>query len=273
MIDSLANPPQVNVLGSITRATEAAKSVMGMRALQAQQAWGEALQAATDPKTGAVDYGAVKARLAGTPAAAMAMPDATEAASARTSEQLAQGISWLGIAGSQSASLMMDPSDDNIEKTRARLKAAGMPPSMVDPDMDRMKAMTDPEQRKAEAYKHTLAQIDATGRMMRAGHGVPELTDTGPVLQPTVKTPPSPYSPGGVAPAPGVLPKGPTPDTSWQLQPAVMPVDAAGNPTTPDKAVKWQVGDHSARIAATASERWAGPPGSRSGAAGRCQFR
>jgi hypothetical protein len=127
VIDSLANPPQVNMLGSISRATEAAQGVMRMRALQSQQAWGEALQQSTDPNTGAVDYSKATALAAKDPRMPMGMAGATEGASARTTEQLARAHTLLGMTYGAVGGLPENATRAQVMAVLGRLKAAGAP--------------------------------------------------------------------------------------------------------------------------------------------------
>jgi hypothetical protein len=127
VIDSLANPPQVNVLGSISRAADAAKSVMGMRALKAQQAWGNALQQATDPTTGVPDYPRAQAIAAHDPDAAMGMAAGLESSSGRQTEQLNRAHMLLGMTYGAVSGLPANATRADVLAVLGRLKAAGTP--------------------------------------------------------------------------------------------------------------------------------------------------
>src|SRR5262252_6073583 len=73
VLDSIAHPNVLDPARAIGSAATAADAIWRVRGAQAEQAWGNALQQATDPKTGVVDYDAA-ARIAATmPEAAPAM--------------------------------------------------------------------------------------------------------------------------------------------------------------------------------------------------------
>src|SRR5215469_12155192 len=222
VLDSIAHPNVLNPAAAIGSAATAADAIWRVRGAQAEQAWGNALQQATDPKTGVVDY-QTAARIAATmPEAAPAMRQGLTTASGLSNEQLNRSIALHGFVGSSAASLMLNPSDENLEKIRSDLTASNLPPSMVNPEMDRIKALRLPngdpdlDARRAEAYKYNLAAIDAQGRLARGGFGAPTLTDSGAVMQPTYSIPASPWTAPGVATAPGAIPKTIAPDVAAQ---------------------------------------------------------
>jgi hypothetical protein len=129
VLDSIANPTVVNPLGGIQAGAEAAKAVMGVRALAARQAWGDALSASTDPKTGVVDYGAAVARMAQDQRGALGMPEATEGASARTSEALNRAHLKMGWYQGAVGAL---PDDATREQVLTTLKS-GLASGILDP--------------------------------------------------------------------------------------------------------------------------------------------
>jgi hypothetical protein len=130
VIDSLANPPQVNVLGSISRAADAAKSVMGMRALQSQQAWGEALQQATG-SDGTVNYPLAQAIAAKRPDAAMGMAAGLESSSGRMNEQVSRGHVMNGWLQGTIGALPDNATRQQIIDTFKRGEASGILPSDI----------------------------------------------------------------------------------------------------------------------------------------------
>lgn len=73
LLKTLSHPDQVNYLDAVGSANKVAAGVWANREAQAQQAWGDALQQATDLKTGVVDYARANALAAGSPQAAIGM--------------------------------------------------------------------------------------------------------------------------------------------------------------------------------------------------------
>jgi hypothetical protein len=72
VLEGIANPPQINVLGSINAGTQAASNMYDLRAKQAKQAAGEAYQGAINKDTGELDANEFRRRLAASGPAAMA---------------------------------------------------------------------------------------------------------------------------------------------------------------------------------------------------------
>jgi hypothetical protein len=227
VIDSLANPPQVNVLGSITRASEAAQGVMRMRALQSQQAWGEALQQATG-SDGTVNYPLATSIAAGRPDAAMGMAAGLEGASGRMNEQVSRGHMLLGMMHGAVGALdetTTPPAQlrTQLNATFDRLEAAGAP------NVAQERALIPKNDADLPTFIQQLrrsgdAAVSQTGLL----YGTTGQVSTGGASVPYVQ---APASRGGVVTAaPGAIQMGLTPQEATEIV-QVPERDAQGVPT------------------------------------------
>jgi hypothetical protein len=234
VLEGIANPPQINVLGSINAGTQAASNMYDLRAKQAQQQLGDILQQATGPD-GVVDHQRAQALAAQAgPGVQMGMESFLKNRSALRGEQIVQGAALHSLSGNLSVSAMNDPSDANFAKILASGEAAGLPPSAL-AEIRRIAALPI-EQRGAEAYKHAVGNIDALGQLARGGYPTPKLEQFGNVASPVVTTPPTPWTPGGVRVGRDATTIGPAPGTTkTQSMPydaqGEIPMDANGVPT------------------------------------------
>jgi len=219
-----SGPPQVvNPLAAITAGNQAAASLYDLRQKQAQQQIGSILQQATGPD-GVVDHQRAQALAAQAgPGVQMGMQSFLTNNSALRGAQTKQAGELHGLVGSMGASLMNDPSDENLAKIRAAAVASGLPPSAL-AEIDRIGAL-DPKLRGAEAYKHVVANIDALGQLARGGYATPKLEDFGNVKAPVTTTPPTPWTQGGVSVGRDATTVGPPPGT---LRTGSVPYDAQG---------------------------------------------
>ncbi|HEY2417301.1 MAG TPA: hypothetical protein VGH84_05235 [Steroidobacteraceae bacterium] len=92
LLDKIANPAVVNPVAAISDAAKTASAIYGVRSQQANQAWGNALQQATDPQTGVVDYQKAQSIAAQDPQAAMGMATNLQNTSNIRSQQISQGV-------------------------------------------------------------------------------------------------------------------------------------------------------------------------------------
>ena len=223
VLQGIANPPQVNPLADIQAGTSVASNIYDLRAKQAQQAWGQILQQSTDPN-GNVDYQKAQSLAAQNPVAAMGMQTNLANNANLRGAQINQTSGLYDLIGRASASLMNDPSDANIENIRGSLTSAGAPPGALT-ELDRIKALTDPNARRAAAYQHINAALDGQGMLARGGLPAPQLQNVGDKIVPTTTVPPTPYVPGGTTVGSGGVTVGPQPGTTTQ---SVEPYDAQG---------------------------------------------
>jgi hypothetical protein len=168
----------VNPLAAMDAGVQSAGRLMDVQSKQGEQLVGQALQQATDPKTGVLDT--LKAQQIASsmgPSAAYAMQGFLKTGSQLRGEQIGQGAALYGLVGKLGASAAGDPSDANMAKIRAQGVALGSPPSGL-AEIDRISALP-VEQRSAEALKHTLGAIDALQRMHYQQGGVPTSWETG----------------------------------------------------------------------------------------------
>lgn len=163
LIGAIANPQVINPLAAFSSAVNTAGAVYSLRDKQADQAWGQALQAATDPQTGTVDYGRAQQLAAQNPLAAMGMGRYLQASSGLKTAQQEQTIRHMGLIGGAAMTVVNDPSDANLEMVRTSLLNAGLPQSAVDQEIQTLRGMS-PDQRRAYALQHGMAALDPQGR-------------------------------------------------------------------------------------------------------------
>jgi hypothetical protein len=216
----------VNVLGSITRAAEAAKSAFGARTAQAHMVWGDALAKNTDPQTGAVDYPGALRTLSLNPAGAPGMPEATEAASGRMNEQVNRGHAINGWLQGAAGALPDTATRQQIIDMFNRGAATGLLPSDI-VSKSIAEVPTDPT--KIPAYIQQLrTSALAAGDQFKVHYGVPGTVNTGPAVVPTMTSPVT----GAVTVAPGSIPLGMTPE-QWNA-----PIPDYKDPKTGQPALK-----------------------------------
>jgi hypothetical protein len=188
---------QVNPLAAVMAGNQAAQEEFKTRGLQAQQALGNILQQSTDPN-GNVDYQDAQRRAAAAgPVVQMGMQSYLTNNAQLRGAQINQAGALHSLVGNMAASLMNDPSDENLAKIRASA-ATQLPPSALT-EIDRIGALP-PEQRGAEAYKHVVANLDTLHQLATTPYGMPESVDTGAGGRVPVQTSPrTPWSSGGAS--------------------------------------------------------------------------
>ena len=110
LLQSLGHPKVTNYLDIQKGALDTAHSIWANREAQAQDAWGQALQASTDP-SGVVDYQKANALAAANPAAAMGMMRGLKGSSELTGATQEQGIQRHKIISDGLTSLLDLPDD------------------------------------------------------------------------------------------------------------------------------------------------------------------
>src|SRR5215469_357556 len=211
VLGAIANPVTVNPLAAYAGAVNTADSLMRLRDAQATQAWGQALQAATDPTTGVVDYPTANRLAAGNPAAAMGMARNLANNSLLRSAQMEQAIQHMGLIGRAAGSLIYDSSDENVETVRQSLLRSNLPADQVNAEMDSIKNMTSQRARADYAFSHLLAALDPAQAMTRAAGSTTGI-NVGPQMVPGTLTQPRPGVPGSLSVGQGGVGLGPTPE-------------------------------------------------------------
>ena len=229
VIDRIANPPSVNPLAGIQAGADAAKTVVGVRQLAAQNAWGQALAAATDPRTGVVDYPGALKSFSTTPYASYGMPGAVSSASPMQNDQVSRAHYQLGIYQGLVGGLPDDASRAQIVAALQRGVPLGLSPTDVGQEIAGM------PQNDAD-LPGFVQQLRASGESgvnqlhMRYGTMEPSTSAAG-----TTYTPVAP--PGKNAPT-TFVPAGPAPLSNewWQTELNIQ--DPRKTITLPDGTVK-----------------------------------
>lgn len=231
VLDSIAHPTILNPVADIGAAAQTANSMYDVRQKMANQAIGQILQQNTDAN-GNVDYaGAQRAAAAGGPIVAAGMANMLKDTSMLRSQQIQNAAANMHLIGSSALSAINDQSDKNINAIMDGLAARGLPQDQVDRERARWLGMTNPADRKQEALRLAYTNLDGLVGLNRQT-GTREAVQTGGSTEfPVI---PSPEQGGNVS-----VQATPSPETRFQLQPSYIPLDANGQPTTPDKAQRW----------------------------------
>jgi hypothetical protein len=243
-LNSIANPRTVNPLAAFSDAASAATGIYNVRKAQAQQAVGNALQQATDPQTGVVDYPKAQQIAASMgPQTQMGMQDLLLNASTLRGEQQKQAMQHMSLIGGAALTLVNDPSDQNLEMVRQSLLRANVPADTVNQEIDAMKAMTDPNQRRQYAYQHGVAAMDPTVALQRTA-GQPQMVQYGGTSAPTTVVQGSPYNAPQVYVGGGIG-HSVSPETYYAPQTATVGFNAQGQqvPANDPTAVSWGTRD------------------------------
>jgi len=127
VLGAIANPAQVNVLGAYGAAAETAGKIYGVQDLQAQKAWGEALQQSTGPD-GVTDYQKASAIAAQNPLAAMGMMKGLTGSTALSGAVQTQGTARNQMLTDAMSSALNAPDDqlhDAVVAGTQKLVASG----------------------------------------------------------------------------------------------------------------------------------------------------
>src|SRR5215467_14980528 len=109
-LGALANPTLVNPLAAYSAGIGAAKSTYELRAAQAQQAWGNALQQATG-EDGVTDFNKARAIAARDPLATMGMMAGLKGAAELSGSAQQQGLATNTAIGNAITGAMQAPDD------------------------------------------------------------------------------------------------------------------------------------------------------------------
>jgi hypothetical protein len=161
----LAPPVVVNPLQAQTTALDAASKVYDLRDKQATEAWGNALQQATD-ENGNVNLQKAQSIASQNPLARQGMARNLANTSNIRGQQLEQAAKHMSNIGAASLTLMNDPSDTNLEMVRQKLIASGYPAELINREIDQAKQMG-PDQRRQWAYQHGVAAMSPDAALNR----------------------------------------------------------------------------------------------------------
>jgi hypothetical protein len=236
VLDMIAHPAVVDPLSAQIRATEAAGNTLRVQQAMSERAVGQALQQATDPSTGVVDYNKFAVLAARDPQAAFAMRAGLGAASQLKGEQLDNASKFFTQVGAATSSLVRDPSDENVDSSFASLNGL-YPQAELDAERNRVKAMS-PDERRTYAYQHGVASLDALSRLHQ-GLGTTDVKDIGGGLVTTTTVPPMPGQPAGTTVSGPGIPRTLAP----QLVEGGQFVDANNQPITKQPNGTWATAD------------------------------
>jgi len=164
VLEGIANPPQFNPLAAQNSAVQAASAMYGIREKQAQQAWGDILQQATDAN-GNVDYQKAQRLAAGTPAASMGMMSALKDTSALRGSQINNTAGHMALLGTAAMTVAKDPRDANVHAAFDNLAAHGVPREEIDRERARWLAMPEAE-RQQNAFRIGLTNLSELQRVL-----------------------------------------------------------------------------------------------------------
>jgi hypothetical protein len=191
VLEGIANPPQFNPLAAQNSAVQAASAMYGIREKQAQQAWGDILQQATD-ENGNVDYQKAQRLAAGTPAASMGMMSALKDTSALRGSQINNTAGHMALLGTAAMTVARDPRDANVHAAFDNLAAHGVPREEIERERARWLAMPEAE-RQQNAFRIGLTNLSGLQRVL----GLTTTTNVGGQEVPVTTVQPQPGLPGG----------------------------------------------------------------------------
>ncbi len=191
VMEGIANPPQFNPLAAQNSAVQAASAMYGIREKQAQQAWGDILQQATD-ENGNVDYQKAQRLAAGTPAASMGMMSALKDTSALRGSQINNTAGHMALLGTAAMTVARDPRDANVHAAFDNLAAHGVPREEIERERARWLAMPEAE-RQQNAFRIGLTNLSGLQRVL----GLTTTTNVGGQEVPVTTVQPQPGLPGG----------------------------------------------------------------------------
>jgi hypothetical protein len=189
VLERIANPQVVNPVNALSTAASAAQSIYGVREKQAQQAWGEVLQQATDAN-GNVDYPLAQRLASERPEAAMGMQTALKDTSQLRTSQIANSANHMKLLGTAAMTIARNSSDANVDAVFDNLAANGVPDGEVARERARWKAMS-PDERADNAYRVGLSNLEQLHQVL----GTTTPTNVGPVVVPVTTVPAAPGRP------------------------------------------------------------------------------
>jgi hypothetical protein len=227
LLNLLSSANVANPLGAIQAGQQAAGTYYDVKQKQANVAWGNALQQATD-ENGNVDLAKAQSIASKDPMAAAGMQTALANNATMRGQQIQQTGQLYNMLGEGAGSLLNDPSDQNIASIRARFQNLGMPAGAL-AELDRIQAIPDLNQRKTEAFNHLRTIMGAQYNLAVGGYPVPAQTQMPQGLVTTTTAPPSPYAPTSTTQVGGV-PSTMSPSEAANL-PTFQYTDASGKAT------------------------------------------
>jgi hypothetical protein len=248
-LQGVMNPEVLNPLGAQNSAIQAAGNMYDLRAKQATAGWGDALQQATDPVTGVVDYPKAQRIAAGMGIRTQQgmMPNLTAASNLSGQQQTQSEERRIRFARNQ-MSLVYDWSDANINKIHADEIAAGTPAAVADQQRDMWLRMPE-DQRRHAAYAQGLRAMDVGTQAGRVMGDTKPVAVGSEVVAPTI-TQPTPEAPGTLRTGSGSQPVSISPDklieTAYERSATSADVDAAkaaGYDIAPGSTIKFTWAD------------------------------
>src|SRR5215469_2459096 len=260
VLEGIMHPATVNPLAALSDATTVAGRIYQLRDQQAQEAWGNALQQATDPQSGVVDFPKAQ-RIAASmgPIAQMGMAKNLQNTSNIMGQQLEQTARHMSNIGAAALTLVRQPTDDNLEMVRQDMYRSGYPKDRVDQEIDSVKGKG-PAVIQQWAYNHGLAAMSlaqpgaalgrAAGETTMGAFGGTSAPQT--IIQGTPGTPPQVIVGGGIG-------HSQSPDAYFRPQDTVQGYNAQNQPVSSNdpSAVRWEK-----RAVAAGPVMGATPPGS-----------
>ena len=132
VLDRIANPPQVNWLGSEMAGAQAANTILGVQKTQSEKALGELYQQAIDPKTGRFDPLLFNQLIARTPAAAFSAGTGVTNSQAQQTNQYNLSHAQNNGLNAALAGVLKLPDDQLaqgvLEQTQRMISAGLIPP-------------------------------------------------------------------------------------------------------------------------------------------------
>lgn len=189
----LPEPVVANPLAAINAGTQAASNVYDLRAKQAEAAWGQAVQQATDQQTGVTDWDRARGLAAGNPLAVQGMmKGAKEAGDIQTQQQtrnLAAGGALTDlITPLLRPGLSDDQFWDGIHTAAQMARAKGVPAAVV----DGMLLHLSPDRAQATQQLRTLGMGQLTPEQRQTQtYGAPTTVDQGTGIASGVQLPAS----------------------------------------------------------------------------------
>jgi hypothetical protein len=230
LLDAIANPKQVNVLGAYQGANEVARGMWANRAMQAKQAIGQNVLAATNPD-GTIDTGKLGLLNSQNPMTALGAQQSATDNQALSRAQQDQGGAAQGLISSAISSALAipkpapgqpDPIHEAVAQNMQRLVDAGaIPRDRANLILTRLP--NDPTALRAQLEQTRLSMLPPDQQQAQIYGTRPQVNTGGNIQFPNV--PPASSS----APAP-VIPTTTTP--AEKIAPVIGPAGARGQPTT-----------------------------------------
>jgi hypothetical protein len=229
----LPAPVLVNPLAAQSAGMQVAGQMYDLRNKQADMAWGQALQQATDAN-GNVDYQKAQSVAAQNPYATMGMQRALLNTSQLRGEQINNAAGAQKLIGVAALSVAKDPTDANVNSSFDNLLPY-FPAAQVNAERQRVLGMTNPADRQNYAFQHGLNVLDQLHQVI--GQTVNE--NVGGYNIPLTTTQPGPQGqPGALIAGPGAVTRTTGPEfraTTTNVPTEVPMVNPDGTPKLDDQ--------------------------------------